>query len=144
MKAQPSSTRLILVSGDQPRLRAQALQNLLDEALAGLKITVLANSEIFSAVSVAEQNAMFELDQTRKQKGIHLLRLAPGCLCCSSKLVLGTQVGRTLRLNRPDLLILELDSSSHVEKVRELFKEEQWTGWFDQIDICQTTPKSIK
>ncbi|MDH4396218.1 MAG: GTP-binding protein [Limnobacter sp.] len=144
MKSQPSSTRLILVSGGQPRLRADALQALLEERAAGLKTTVLANSEIFSLLSVAEQNVMFELDQTRKQSGIHLLRLAPGCLCCSSKLILSTQVGRTLRLNRPDLLILELDSTSHVEKVRELFAEEQWTGWFDQIEICQTTPKSNK
>lgn len=139
-----TSTRLVLISGDQPHLRSDALQTLLDERVTGLKTTVLASSEIFSVASVAEQNKLFELDQARKASGIHLLRLAPGCLCCSSKLILTTQVGRTMRLNRPDLLILELDSSSHVEKVQKLFSEEQWTGWFDQIDICQTTPKSNK
>lgn len=139
-----TSTRLVLISGDQPHLRSDALQTLLDERVPGLKTTVLASSEIFSVASVAEQNKLFELDQARKASGIHLLRLAPGCLCCSSKLILTTQVGRTMRLNRPDLLILELDSSSHVEKVQKLFSEEQWTGWFDQIDICQTTPKSNK
>jgi G3E family GTPase len=139
-----TSTRLVLISGDQPHLRSDALRTLLDERVPGLKTTVLASSEIFSVASVAEQNKLFELDQARKASGIHLLRLAPGCLCCSSKLILTTQVGRTMRLNRPDLLILELDSSSHVEKVQKLFSEEQWTGWFDQIDICQTTPKSNK
>lgn len=139
-----TSTRLVLISGDQPHLRSDALQTLLDERVPGLKTTVLASSEIFSVASVAEQNKLFELDQARKASGIHLLRLAPGCLCCSSTLILTTQVGRTMRLNRPDLLILELDSSSHVEKVQKLFSEEQWTGWFDQIDICQTTPKSNK
>lgn len=139
-----TSTRLVLISGDQPHLRSDALQTLLDERVPGLKTTVLASSEIFSVASVAEQNKLFDLDQARKASGIHLLRLAPGCLCCSSKLILTTQVGRTMRLNRPDLLILELDSSSHVEKVQKLFSEEQWTGWFDQIDICQTTPKSNK
>lgn len=144
MKSPSTLTRLVLVSGEHPRERAKALQDLLDQLPSDCKTTVLANSEIFSVATVAEQNDLFELDTARKQSGIHLLRLAPGCLCCSSKLILTTQVGRTLRLNRPDVLILELDSSSHVDKVRAVFSEDQWTGWFDQIDICQTTPKSSK
>lgn len=144
MRLSDDSTRLVLLSGDPPLERARALQTLLDNRPSECKTTVLASSEIFSVATVAEQNNLFELDLARKQSGIHLLRLAPGCLCCSSKLILSTQVARTMRLNRPNLLILELDSSSHVEKVRELFAQDQWTGWFDQIDICQTTPKSSK
>lgn len=139
-----TSTRLVLLGGEHPRDRAKALQTLLDNRSLQGKTTVLANSEIFSVATVAEQNELFELDKARKQSGVHILRLAPGCLCCSSKLILGTQVARTLRLNRPDLLILELDSFSHLENVKAVFSEDQWKGWFDQIDICQTTPKSSK
>lgn len=144
MKSPITSTRLVLIGGEQPLQRAHALQSLLENRPADCKTTVLASSEIFSVATVSEQNELFEMDHARKQSGIHILRLAPGCLCCSSKLILGTQVARTLRLNRPDLLILELDSSSHVEKVKAVFSEDQWKGWFDQIDICQTTPKSSK
>lgn len=139
-----TSTRLVLLGGEHPRERAKALQELLSKRASDCKTTVLASSEIFNVATVAEQNELFELDNARKQSGIHILRLAPGCLCCSSKLILGTQVARTLRLNRPEVLILELDSSSHLENVKAVFSEDQWKGWFDQIDICQTTPKSSK
>lgn len=134
------ATHLILIAGTDPRQRAQLVQRLLEQHESAVpssapKLTLLANSEVFGSMSVAEQNQLFELDLSRKARGIHVLRLAPGCLCCSSRLVLSTQVGRTLRLSTPDVLLLELDSRSHANAVKDLFGEAQWQGWFSQLEL---------
>lgn len=129
----PNKTLLWLVAGRSPTARAQAIDGLLQQRPVPGKTTLLANSELFSVLSVEEQARVFEADQALKAQGIHLLRLAPGCACCSSRLLLSTHLGRTLRLNQPDWLILELDSQSHVAQVQALLSEPQWQPWFSEV-----------
>ncbi|HEY1059716.1 MAG TPA: GTP-binding protein [Limnobacter sp.] len=129
----PTKTLLWLVAGRSPQARAQAIESLLQQRPPQGKTTLLANSELFSVLSVEEQARVFDADQALKAQGIHLLRLAPGCACCSSKLMLSTHLGRTLRLNQPDWLILELDSQSHVAQVQALLNEPQWQPWFSEV-----------
>lgn len=131
-------TALHLVWGKNPLNRAANIQTLLDQ-FEGSKRTVLASSEIFSHLNVEDQAKLFEQDQTRKAQGIHVLRLSPGCLCCSSRLVLSTHLGRTLRLNQPDVLVLELESQSHPEQVRELLGDPQWSNWFSDIHFTEVS-----
>jgi hypothetical protein len=128
-------TQLFLVSGRNPELRAQRIEQLLVEHAGAGKITLMGSTEFFSVASVEAQAAMFEADAARKARGIHVLRLSPGCLCCSSKLVLTTHLARTLRLNQPNVLLVELESQSHPEQVLQLLKEPQWNDWFADITL---------
>ncbi|BET24560.1 CobW/HypB/UreG family nucleotide-binding protein [Limnobacter thiooxidans] len=130
-------TRVFLVSGRNPEHRAQRIEQLLTEQDGHGKITLMGSTEFFSIASVQAQADLFRLDEARKAQGIHVLRLSPGCLCCSSKLVLSTHLARTLRLNQPDVLLLELESQSHPEQVIKLLKEPQWTDWFADITLVE-------
>lgn len=126
-------TALYIISGSNPVQRANDIQHVLRN-WANKKRTVLASAEIFSCVSVEEQARTLALDQAWREQGVHVLRLSPGCLCCSSKLVLSIHIGRTLRLSQPDVLVLELDSQSHPAQVKALLQEPQWDTWFSVIN----------
>ncbi len=130
-------TNLIVVAGANPLARAQRIDQLLVEHANAGKITLMASSEIFSVLGVEQQAALFDVDAHRKAQGIHVLRLSPGCMCCSSKLVLSTHLARTLRLNQPDCLVLELESQSHPQQVLTLLKDPQWNGWFADITYME-------
>lgn len=130
-------TRVLLIAGRNPEARARQIEALLAEQTGVGKITLMASTEIFSIASVEAQADLFQLDTERKARGIHVLRLSPGCLCCSSKLVLTTHLARTLRLNQPDVLLLELESQSHPEQVLQLLKEPQWNDWFADITLVE-------
>ncbi|WP_341237014.1 GTP-binding protein [uncultured Limnobacter sp.] len=130
-------THLFLVSGRNPVQRATRIEQLLLEQTGAGKITLMASTEIFSVACVEAQAELFQLDAERKARGIHVLRLSPGCLCCSSKLVLTTHLARTLRLNQPNVLLMELESQSHPEQVLKLLNEPQWTDWFADIKLVE-------
>ena len=130
-------THVFLVSGRNPVQRATRIEQLLLEQAGAGKITLMASTEIFSVACVEAQAELFQLDAERKARGIHVLRLSPGCLCCSSKLVLTTHLARTLRLNQPNVLLMELESQSHPEQVLKLLKEPQWNDWFADITLVE-------
>ncbi|KAB8060568.1 GTPase [Janthinobacterium sp. FT14W] len=48
---------------------------------------------------------------------LQLLRIAPGCLCCSGNLVLRVTLNRLLR-HPPALLFISLADASHIEQLR--------------------------
>ncbi|MBJ7314200.1 GTPase [Rugamonas sp. CCM 8940] len=47
----------------------------------------------------------------------HIVRIAPGCLCCSGNLVLRVTLNRVLRL-APAQLYISLANASHLEQLR--------------------------
>lgn len=61
--------------------------------------------------------------------GCHVLHLAPGCVCCSSRLILNTHLSRTLRLRRPHFLWIEVDPQSHPHEVLQVLQDMQWRTW---------------
>lgn len=130
-------TRVFLVSGRDPIERAERIERFLQVHATVSKLTLMASTEVFSVASVEVQARLFELDKGRKARGVHVLRLSPGCLCCSSKLVMSTHLARTLRLNQPEVLLLELESQSHPEQVLKLLNEPQWNTWFADINFVQ-------
>jgi G3E family GTPase len=132
-------TRVFLVSGRDPLQRALRIEQLLVQQAGAGKLTLMGSTEVFSVAPVQVQADLFRADEQRKAQGVHVLRLSPGCLCCSSKLVLTTHLARTLRLNQPDVLLLELESQSHPEQVLELLKEPQWIDWFADITLVEGT-----
>ena len=60
---------------------------------------------------------------------VHALQLAQGCLCCNSRLILNTHLGRTLRMRRPDRLFIEINHDSHPDKLLAFLQETQWQRW---------------
>ena len=48
----------------------------------------------------------------------HIVRIAPGCLCCSGNLVLRVTLNRVLRL-APAQLYISLADASHLEQLRQ-------------------------
>jgi hypothetical protein len=133
-------TELHIVWGQDAIARAQEVQIVLAD-FSWASRTVLASSEIFSLLNVEAQARLIELDLARKAQGIHMLRLTPGCMCCSSKLVLSTHLARTLRFNRPEIMVLELDSQSHPEQVGAMLREPQWANWFSEIQMREVNKK---
>jgi G3E family GTPase len=136
-------TRLVLVSGADPQARAARIEQLLQEHSNAGKTTLMASAEVFSASPVEFQAGLFRLDEERKARGIHVLRLSPGCLCCSSRLILSTHLARTLRLNQPNLLLLELESGSHPQQVLNLLNEPQWNDWFADINLVEAKAQGV-
>ena len=131
----PFQTRVYIVFHPDPAIRDAYIDALLDSIGRENKISLLASAEIFARVSVNLQVTLFQKDETRKQNGIRVLRLAPGCACCSSKLVLSTHLSRLFRFNQPHVLIFELDSQSHPDQVFELLKESQWMPWVGDVQL---------
>lgn len=136
------ATRVQLVAGVDPLARMRWMDSALATRHPADKVTVLASSELFARLDVHQQAQRFEADAALKASGVHLMRLAPGCACCSSRLIMSTHLSRTLRLNPPDWLVLELESASHPDKVLEFLQEPQWRGWFSSIELVHTDPVS--
>ncbi|HEX5485648.1 MAG TPA: GTP-binding protein [Limnobacter sp.] len=134
------ATRLILIHHTNMILRAAHLKQCLEQQLhQSQKITVFASGEVFSIVEPDLQAQLLKDEQHYRGLGVHWLRMAPGCACCSSRLVIQTHLGRTLRLNPPDVLILEVDSGGHVDTLMQWLSTDQWQHWFSSIEVF--TPK---
>ncbi len=123
---------LHVVWGLNPLHRLEGVRRLVQQ-FAQCKKTLMLSTEVFNLMPIAAQNALLQEDETLRQTGTHVMRLAPGCLCCSSKLVLSTHLARTLRLNPPEVLVLELESQSHPDQVLELLNQPKWRSWFSSI-----------
>lgn len=56
-------------------------------------------------------------DPLENGPGLHVTRIAPGCLCCDGNLVLRVTLNRLLR-QRPRRLFIGLASSEHLDQLR--------------------------
>ena len=56
-----------------------------------------------------------------------ILRIAPGCPCCTGNLTLRVTLNRVLR-QAPDTLFLSLADASHRESVKSFLQQEQYCG----------------
>lgn len=56
-------------------------------------------------------------DPLENAPGLHVTRIAPGCLCCDGNLVLRVTLNRLLR-QRPRRLFIGLASSEHLDQLR--------------------------
>ena len=135
-------TQVHVVFHADPHVRAQHIDHLLATAPNLATTTLIANSEIFCQVPVVKQEALLQHDSALRQKGMQLVRLAPGCACCTSRLVIATHLSRILRLNQPKHLILELDSNAHPDQVIAMLQEPQWQGWLGDVSLFVPTSNS--
>ncbi|MEG2034048.1 MAG: GTPase [Janthinobacterium sp.] len=103
------ATPLTLVSGGRAGEReASIAQVLLPEQPSAVILEGLADGNSILA-DLAEQ--------TSPSFPLQLLRIAPGCLCCSGNLVLRVTLNRLLR-HPPARLFISLADATHIEQLR--------------------------
>ncbi|MDN2712854.1 GTPase [Janthinobacterium sp. SUN118] len=105
------ATPLTLVSGGRAGEREAAIaQALLPDQPAAVILEGLADGNSILA-DLAEQVS------PSPSFPLQLLRIAPGCLCCSGNLVLRVTLNRLLR-HPPARLFISLADASHIEQLR--------------------------
>ncbi|MGK5013234.1 GTPase [Janthinobacterium sp. MDB2-8] len=104
-------TPLTLVSGGRAAGREAAIaQALAPDEPAAVILEGLADGNAILA-DLAEQVS------SSLSSPLQLLRIAPGCLCCSGNLVLRVTLNRLLR-HPPAHLFISLADASHIEQLR--------------------------
>ena len=103
------ATPLTLVSGGRAGEReASIAQVLLPEQPSAVILEGLADGNSILADLAEHTSPSFPLQ---------LLRIAPGCLCCSGNLVLRVTLNRLLR-HPPARLFISLADATHIEQLR--------------------------
>jgi G3E family GTPase len=118
MLHQPVPT--VLVVGHSRSGKTKLLQGWARDCPVNERWTIIFND---ANESVVTQNTALAV------KGVHALQLFGGCVCCASNMVLETHLSRTLRINAPHRLFIEIDSTAHVNQVIERLSTEKWQSW---------------
>ena len=61
---------------------------------------------------------------------IKVVRMAPGCPCCSGNLTMRVMLNRALK-EKPDLVFLSLANPLHLTAIRDFLQEDQYSGRLD-------------
>ena len=61
---------------------------------------------------------------------LKVVRMAPGCPCCSGNLTMRVMLNRALK-EKPDLVFLSLANSLHLTSIRDFLQEDQYSGRLD-------------
>jgi len=87
------------------------------------------NPKLFN-VALLEGGAMGNtpLDSLASLK---VLRMAPGCPCCSGNLTMRVMLNRALK-EKPDLVFLSLANPLHLIVIRDFLQEDQYS---DRLDL---------
>ena len=102
-------TPLTLVSGGHASLREAAIA----QALPPGQSTAVILEGLADGNSILADLA----EHTAPPAVLQLLRIAPGCLCCSGNLVLRVTLNRLLR-HPPARLFISLADATHIEQLR--------------------------
>ena len=113
-------TPLTLVSGGTASEREAAIGQALSPQLASAVIL----EGLASGNSILADLA----EQTLPPASLQLLRIAPGCLCCSGNLVLRVTLNRLLR-QPPAQLFISLADATHIEQLRSWLSASPYDGW---------------
>ena len=116
-------TPLTLVSGGRASDREAAIAQALPPQQANAVILeglADGNSILADLADLAEQ--------TSPPAGLQLLRIAPGCLCCSGNLVLRVTLNRLLR-HPPAHLFISLADATHIEQLRSWIAASPYDAW---------------
>ena len=115
-------TPLTLVSGGRAAGREAAIAQALapgEPAAVILEGLADGNAILADLAGQASPSSSFPLQ---------LLRIAPGCLCCSGNLVLRVTLNRLLR-HPPAQLFLSLADATHIEQLRSWLSASPYDAW---------------
>ena len=113
-------TPLTLVSGGHASDREAAIAQALP--------LQQANAEILEGLADGNSILADLAEQTSPPAGLQLLRIAPGCLCCSGNLVLRVTLNRLLR-HPPAHLFISLADVTHIEQLRSWLAASPYDAW---------------
>ena len=116
------ATRLTLVSGGRAIEREAAIAQawMPEEATAVILEGMATGNSILA--DLAEQIS------PSSSLPLQLLRIAPGCLCCSGNLVLRVTLNRLLR-HPPAHLFISLADATHIEQLRTWLSASPYDVW---------------
>jgi hypothetical protein len=106
--ARTPATRLTLVTGPRAAVRESAIA----DAIAAAPQAHAATAVILEGLADANSPLM-----TAPEQGLQVLRIAPGCLCCTGNLVLRVTLNRLLR-RPPAQLYISLANAEHLDQLR--------------------------
>ena len=113
-------TPLTLVSGGHASLREAAIA----QALPPGQSTAVILEGLADGNSILADLA----EHTSPPAALQLLRIAPGCLCCSGNLVLRVTLNRLLR-HPPAHLFISLADATHIEQLRSWLAASPYDAW---------------
>lgn len=113
-------TPLTLVSGGHASLREAAIA----QALPPGQSTAVILEGLADGNSILADLA----EHTSSPAVLQLLRIAPGCLCCSGNLVLRVTLNRLLR-HPPAHLFISLADATHIEQLRSWLAASPYDAW---------------
>lgn len=102
-----------LVYGRSSKEREQAIASRLNKNIN----TVVILEGIADSSSV--------LASMEEQKNFQLIRIAPGCPCCTGNLTMRVTLNRILR-QPPQAIYISLASNTHLEEIRKFLQDPQY------------------
>jgi len=105
-------TTLRLVFGANQSKREQAIKTQINPTL--FTMALLEGGEVPNTA----------LDSMASLK---VVRMAPGCPCCSGNLTMRVMLNRALK-EKPDLIFLSLVNPVHLNAIRDFLQEDQYSG----------------
>ena len=109
-----------LVTGPSAGAREAAIASLLDAPSAGAPAANAARAAPFNAVIL--EGLATGSTPIPDLSSVRLVRLAPGCVCCTGNLVLRVTLNRLLRQG-PERLFIGVASSEHLDQLRSWLQE---------------------
>ena len=111
--ATPGRLLVTLVTGSQATAREKAIAAALDTAVASAIIMEGLGSGVGYLESLAAEAA------------VPLIRIAPGCMCCTGNLTLRVHLNRILR-HPPAHLFIGLANATHLEQIQTFLRTEPY------------------
>lgn len=72
-----------------------------------------------------------------------LVRIAPGCICCTGNLTMQVTLNRILR-QHPQRLFIGLANSTHLPQIRGFLQQEPYDKWLSLTsELLAETPGSV-
>jgi len=117
----PAATSTTLVTGASAGAREAAIAALLAASADRSAVSTPGDGALPPSVSALDAVILegfgVAADPLENGPGLHVTRIAPGCLCCDGNLVLRVTLNRLLR-QRPRRLFIGLASSEHLDQLR--------------------------
>ena len=108
-------TTLTLVVGANALARETAISARLESS------TTIANAAVIAEGSCEHS----PLEAGGRFPHLQIMRIAPGCPCCSGNLVMRVTLNRVLRQS-PDTLFISLADSAHLMQIRQFLSQEPY------------------
>lgn len=93
----------------------------------------------------SKSSSSAEAPASPEPQAVHILRIAPGCLCCAGNLILRVTLNRLLR-HPPTSIYISLATSTHIGQLRESLSSppyDQWLTVGDDIVIAEVAAEPL-